>query len=399
MRLTLIAALILTLPLAQKVVRTPLSPANIDDIATLLMLEDTRQLDEVVLAKLLQSTHPEVRRRAVLAVGRIAPKALPAAAESSERGRALLEGLHSEKDADILATVAFSTGQLKLPSAVPWLAELLLAPKTPAAVAKEAACALGKIRGADAYAALAKYLTNAPLTAPPDVAPEVVGEALLSIGRWTTREDLAPILRWTTSKNVEVRWRATWALFRPRNPAAIETLLKLAADPSADVRFWAVRGLAPAIVDEAKVDRARTSAALRAALKDSDRRVRTEAVRALVAYDDDASFETVMTALESQDTWLSVSAAENLARFKARAAAVVPRLVAASAASKPLALRLSAFTSLKTLAPEQAPDVAAELAKIDNPAAKAATGARGGGRPAEPTPTRTIADYRAIVTR
>src|SRR5262245_37670130 len=191
MRLTLIAALILTLPLAQKVVRTPLSAANIDDIATLLMLEDTRQLDEPVLAKLLQATHPEVRRRAVLAVGRIAPKALPAAADSSERGRALLEGLHSEKDADILATVAFSTGQLKLPAAVPWLAEVLLAPKTPAAVAKEAACALGKIRGADAHAALAKYLADAPLTAPPDV----VGEALLSIGRWTTREDLAPILR------------------------------------------------------------------------------------------------------------------------------------------------------------------------------------------------------------
>src|SRR5262249_7167516 len=148
MRITLVAALIIGLSQSPST-KTPLSPANIDDIATLLMLEDTRQLDEAVLAKLLQSTHPEVRRRAVLAVGRIAPKTLPPAADSAERGRALLEGLHSEKDADILATVAFSTGQLKLPAAVPWLAEVLLAPKTPAAVAKEAACALGKIRGAD----------------------------------------------------------------------------------------------------------------------------------------------------------------------------------------------------------------------------------------------------------
>src|SRR5262245_15568319 len=128
MRLTIVAALILVLclsastaSLAQKVARAPLSATDIDDIATLLMLEDTRQLDEAVLAKLLKSTHPEVRRRAVLAIGGIAPKALPAAADSAERGRALLEGLHSEKDVDILATVAFSTGQLKLPAAVPWL--------------------------------------------------------------------------------------------------------------------------------------------------------------------------------------------------------------------------------------------------------------------------------------
>ena len=422
-------------PLAQNAARPPLTPANIDDIAKLLMLEDTRQLDDAALAALLKSTHPEVRRRAVQAIGRIAPKALPASPDSAERGRALLEPMHAEKDVDILATVAFSTGQLKLPASVSWLAELLIDPKTPADVAKEAAGALGKIRGADARAALAKYLTGAPVTSP----SSVVGEALLSIGRWTTREDIAPIVRWTTAEDVEVRWRATWALFRPKDPAAVETLLTLATDPSPDVRFWAVRGLAPALVDEARIDRARSSAALRAAVKDSDRRVSTEALRVLVAYDDDASFETVMGALESADAWMSVSAAEGTTRLKDRAAIVAPKLVAASAASKPLALRLTALTALTTLAPEQAADLAAELvtqtasayartqaigalgrmgapgqAKLAALAADPATkelvpaqpagggrgaGGRGGGQVAQPRPTLTLDDYRAIVNR
>src|SRR6185436_4305229 len=81
---------------------------------------------------------------------------------------------------------------------------------------------------------------EAPLSSP---AP-IVGEALLSIGRFTTREYLSPILRWTTSRDAEVRWRATWALFRPRDPAAIPHLFRLTSDPSGDVRYWAVRGLA-----------------------------------------------------------------------------------------------------------------------------------------------------------
>jgi cyclophilin family peptidyl-prolyl cis-trans isomerase len=156
-----------------------------------------------------------------------------------------------------------------------------------------------------------------------------------------------------------------------------------------------------------------------------------------VAYDDDASFETVMQALESQDAWMSVSAAESLARFKERAEAIVPKLVAASAASKPLALRLSSLTPLVALGPDQAADLADALvrqadsayaraqglsalsrlgapgkAKLDALAADPATkdlvpaqpaGGRGqggrGGQAAPARPTMTIVEYRAIVLR
>ena len=120
---------------AQTVLR-PLAAADIDGIAQLVMLEDTRQFDEAALATLLKSSHPEVRRRAVMAVGRIVNPA----------GRALLVSARTDGDAEIVATVAFATGQLKDPDAVAWLSELLMARNTPASVAREAAQALGKIR-------------------------------------------------------------------------------------------------------------------------------------------------------------------------------------------------------------------------------------------------------------
>lgn len=411
--LALVAALALAVtvpatPLeAQRATRRPLAPADIDDIATLLKLEDTRQFDEAALTRLVASAHPEVKRRAIVSVGRIV----------NERGRAILETLRKETAPELLASVAFSTGQLKDPNAVAWLTGLLRSPRTPAVAAKEAAQALGKIRTPDARLALATYLSAAPMTA---AAAPTVGEALLSIGRFTTKDDLAPIVRWITTRNVEVRWRAAWALFRLRDPAAVPHLMTLSIDPSAEVRFWAVRGLAAAVVDQSTVSRADASARLRQAVNDPDRRVRTEAVRALTAYTDDASFEVVMRALTSPDTWLSVSAAEALGPLKDRAAVVVPALAAASAPDKPLSLRLSSLTPLVTLSPEAARPLADALAKDTSATAQAAaatalrqlntprpaagaggdTGRGGATPPARPAlVARPDAEYRALVTQ
>ena len=393
----------------------PLSPADIDAIVKLVALEDTRRFDEATLAALIKSPHPEVRRRAVQAVGRIA----------KPEGRPLLVSARADADPAVVATVAFATGQLKDAEAVAWLSQSMASPGAPASVAKEAACALGKIRTPEARAALASYLTVAPAT--PAAAP-VVGEALLAIGRFTTREDLAPIVRWTAAADVDVRWRAAWALFRPRDPAAAPHLLKLSDDPSPEVRFWAIRGLAPAVVTASTVEPAAASARLRKGLTDSDRRVRTEALRALVQYDDDASFGAVLAALESPDTWLSVSAAEGMGRFKGRADLVVPRLAAAAAAGKPTSLRVTALTPLAALAPEAAVEAAAALVRdpsivarnaalqalqrlgeagraklaqlAADPATKDIVAPAGAGRPSKAErPALTDADYRRIVER
>jgi cyclophilin family peptidyl-prolyl cis-trans isomerase/HEAT repeat protein len=300
-------------------------------------------------------------------------------------------------------------------------------PCAPPAVAREAAQALGKIRTTEARAALAGYLMAVRSTPETDAA---IGEALLSMGRFTDKGDLATIVRWTTAANVEVRWRAAWALFRPRDSAAVPHLLKMADDASAEVRYWAVRGLSPALVDQAGLDRAPVSARLLAATKDADRRVRTEALRALLQYDDDGAFGALVAALASPDPWMATSAAENAARFASRREELAPKLVAAAAPDKPLWLRNTALTPLIRLAPEAAVDVAASLAhepaavaraaavqalgslgeagraRLDAlnadpalkgllPAGRGGGGGRAGARPAPPA--RSDADYRRLV--
>jgi len=432
-------ALMLVAPAGAQMKRPPLSPADIDDIATLLKLEDTRQFDVAALARIVTSSHPEVRRRAVMSMGRIV----------STDARPLLAALHDDADPEIVATAAWATGQQKDVSAVEWLGAVLNAKTTPPAVAKEAAQALGKIRTGEAAVALARYLAAAPTTA---AAAPVVGEALLSSGRFAsptdpalasgrvvTFGDIAPIVRWSTAANPEVRWRAAWALFRPRNPEAVPTLLKMSADASPEVRFWAVRGLTAPVVAPSKVPLATAATRLRQATTDPDRRVRTEALRALVpqapiagqpaaSYDDDASVAVVLNALKSTDTWLSVSAAEALGRWPDRAAEIAPRLIAASAADKPLALRIAALAPMVTLAPDAARTLAGALGAVDNATAKSAAatairqldaaaaraagtapaagrgaggGARGGGRGGNAPPAlvaRPDAEYRALVT-
>jgi cyclophilin family peptidyl-prolyl cis-trans isomerase len=154
--------------------------------------------------------------------------------------------------------------------------------------------------------------------------------------------------------------------------------------------------------------------------------VRTEAVRVLAFHDDDASFATVLEALDSPDTWLAVSAAEVMDRFRSRAATIVPRLVAASAPSRPLSLRISALMPLVTLAPDKAIDLAAALARENSatarnaarqalvrlgpagkerlealakdPALKGALTPESRGSSAPP-PARPESDYRRIVER
>ena len=357
--------------------RRPLSPAEINAIATIEMLEDTRKYDEYELSHFVRALHPEVRRRAILAIGRIG--------DPGGNGLLRLYELRNDADPEVRATVVFSTGQLKDPKMIPWLSTVLSTPTTPPAIAREAARALGKYQllqqpPPEARAALAQYLLKAPLAA----SPAVVGEALLSYGRFGGRDsDIAPIVRWIKSTSVEVRWRAAWALFRPRNMAAIPHLLTLSRDLSPEVRYWAVRGLVPptspargggapppADAATSTFDPVTTSARLRESMKDTDRRVRTEAIRALGFHDDDASFAIVLAGLDSADSWISVSAAEGLGRFASRKDVVAPKLIAATAATKPVALRITAMQSLVRVAPEAAVEAAAALAVDANGTAR-----------------------------
>jgi HEAT repeat protein/cyclophilin family peptidyl-prolyl cis-trans isomerase len=406
--LGLLAVVAHTAPAAQQ--RRPLASPDIDNIATLLKLEDTRQFDEAALTTIAASAHPEVRRRAALSIGRIA----------DVKGSALLAKLRADTSLDVRATAVFSMGQLKDPATVAWLGTTLSAAATPAAVAREAALALGKFlppavptggptpaiteataAALEARAALASYLLKATVT--PATTP-VVGEALLSLGRFPAKDGVAPLARFAGDANVEIRWRAAWALFRPRDPAAMPHIMKLVDDTSGDVRFWAVRGLAPAMVEPAGMDRKAATTKLRAmALRDPDRRVRTEALRVLLTYDDENAFGVFANALDSSDTWISVSAAEAAARFVSRTP--TPSLVnEAASKSKPTALRITAMNSLVPMVPGAAADIAATLVKSDIGAARTAafqalgrTGAAGRAKLDELAKDPAMAQYQTQV--
>ena len=407
--LGLLAVVAHTAPAAQQ--RRPLASADIDNIATLLKLEDTRQFDEAALTTIAASAHPEVRRRAALSVGRIA----------DVKGSALLAKLRADTSLDVRATAVFSMGQLKDPVTVAWLGTTLGAAATPPAVAREAALALGKFlppavpaggvptpattaataAATEARAALASYLMKATVT--PATTP-VVGEALLSLGRFPANDGVAPLARFAGDANVEIRWRAAWALFRPRDPAAMPHIMKLVDDASGDVRFWAVRGLAPAMVEPAGMDRKAATTKLRAlALRDPDRRVRTEALRVLLTYDDENAFGVFANALDSSDTWISVSAAEAAARFAARTP--TPSLVnEAASKSKPTALRITAMNQLVPMVPGAAADIAVTLVKSDIGAARTAafqalgrTGAAGRAKLDELAKDPAMAQYQTQI--
>ncbi len=399
MRALLLLVLVATSAVAQRpsVRAHPLDSAAVSDIATLLMLEDTRTFDSLTLSRLLHAPHPEVRRQAALAVARI----------NDVRGVALLRARPLDPDTAIAATTVFAVGQLRDTLTIPWFDSLLSSARTPRTILSEAAYALGKVKTPAARAVLARFLSTAAATPRTRGA---IGEALLSIGRSTTRGDLAPITRWTTSRDEQIRWRAAWALFRPRDPAAVSALLTLSNDPSGTVRSWAVRALVKAEADSAQLQD-RAEARLESALTDSDRRVRTEAVRALATYSDSSAVAALVAALLSKDSWLSVSAAEGLAR--ARAAWTIPALLNATREPAPCALRVTAMRTLRTFAESDARAAAATIASDTVPYCRNAAeqllrdtiprtgrrGGRGGQRPRPTITARPMPEYRAIVER
>jgi len=376
--------------------RRVLDSSAVSDVARLLLLEDVRRFDSVELARGLDSKHPEVRRRATLAVARI----------NDKRGVALLRARSLSADTALAATTVFAVGQLRDTLTISWFDSLLANPRTPPTIATEAACALGKIKTAAAREVLARYL--AKVSANPRTH-DAIGEALLAIGRSTARGDIAPIVKWTSAPDEELRWRATWALFRPRDPAAVAVLLKLSDDRSAHVRSWAVRGLVKSQADSASLAE-RAEAKLLAAVRDDDRRVRTEAIRALGSYSDSAAVGALTSSLPSSDSWISVSAAEGLGR--SRLPSVVPALVAATDATRPCALRATAIRQLQPFANAEARAAATGLARDTVPYCQNlgaqilrdtmpnGRGAGGGrGRQPQTLVERPLAEYRAIVER
>ena len=333
----------------------PLVAADLDTLAEVIRLEDRRELDSARVRTWLEATHPEVRRWAARAVGRIGDRA----------GSALLLDALQDPEERVRAEAAFALGELGDTSAAV-IAELVdqvwRAEGAAGSVeeAVEAVGALGKLgsRSETARAAVAAALGAGCCGTRPDGTVDsamvwpaaVTAEALLAAFRLPRGDTLLHLVRWRlAAPDAELRWRAAFALFRWGAPAASAGLLERLADPEPLVRALAAAALRAAIVDSAGA-RAPALAALMSAATDPHPHVRISALRSLATFRDSSAVPVAARLLEDADANVALAAAGALAYLGSGAASALEQVVSDRARRVPV--RGTALASLVRVAPQ-----------------------------------------------
>ncbi|PZR17663.1 MAG: peptidyl-prolyl cis-trans isomerase [Archangium gephyra] len=235
-------------------------------------LEDRRSLgDGKLMQAAITSTDPAVRKRALLALGRI---------QDPHTAGAMIEGL-SDPDASVRAEAAFAIGLLGL-SWAPLNEEMksrlgnaLLekeGPESDAATRVAMLEAMGRVATPQLVERLVDRLGG---------APDVAGRAALSIGvaakskvPVTSRAfpALADLLK--KESPATTRYGAAYALMQTKSDAARPLLLGCLTDENSEVRALCAKGLSDTGTDSDAV-------ALRKLIDDPDYRVAVEAARSL----------------------------------------------------------------------------------------------------------------------
>lgn len=325
-----------------------MSAREVDAAARLLRLEDRREYDEATLAS-AAGGGPQLRRRAALAAGRIGDR----------RATPFIVHLLADRDSAVAASAAFALGLMRDTTAVPALAAALRTGDIPSrpTVIGEAALALAKMPTAAGRQAVAGFLAAAPLAGPG--VRRAAGEALLALWRFPRPMNTAAASRWLASADVEVRWRAAYALSRRPDPAGTAALMAHVRDADPLVRSFAMRGLTAALADSAGIARATALQAVLAGSRDADHAVSVNAARSLATYETPESISRLLELLDGGDAYLAVTAAESFARLGAKAPASSPALRrVAMDASKPIFLRTTALASLAEVDEGAAAEVA-----------------------------------------
>jgi cyclophilin family peptidyl-prolyl cis-trans isomerase/HEAT repeat protein len=280
-----------------------LDAAQLDDVARLLRMEDARLLDTALVARVLDDPESELRARAAVAAGRIRDRtATPH----------VLRGL-ADPDAGVRRRAAFALGELADSAAavVSALAERVR--QDEAAVAAEAAAALGLLGVESARAAIHDGLDR--------VAP-VRHEALTAAWRLPrSQATTAAVLRWADHEDDETRWRAAYALMRIGGVDVVPALVRALGDAHELVRASAARGLRAAVVDSAGA-RQQAMTALLAAAADPHPHVRINAIRVLPGYREPArTTPLLLQRLDDEDANVVIATAQALAESGDRSAA------------------------------------------------------------------------------
>jgi cyclophilin family peptidyl-prolyl cis-trans isomerase/HEAT repeat protein len=287
----------------------PPPPSRIEKMTLLLRLEDRRTLGEGEMTALLGDADRSVRRRAVLAAGRIGdPAAVPA----------LVERL-SDGEVEVRQMAAFALGLVADRSAVD---PLLLALKDPAPIVRgRAAEALGQIGDPRAAPAVSAMVVAA---LPKDAAQVAVrgddpGSAsdpwieprlgLFALARLKDAKAAEPALLVNGRPRFDW-WAATYAAMRLESPALKPVLVAAASSSDPLSRSLAARGLG-ALKDPSVAD------VMLGLAKDKEEGVLVQALRALALLGEPRAVPAAAGLLRSPSSTLRLEALRALAALPA----------------------------------------------------------------------------------
>lgn len=352
-----------------------------DALLTIARLEDARDDGDGLLQILAGMFTPEVRERAVLALGRL----------PSERfGAGVTDALVAALDdplASVRATAAFSLGQRGDPAAAPGLLDHWLDPEpTVRAAIVAAAGRIDEPRLAQrVLQALHSRLEVVRIQAvlaphrwsPDDPRAEQVDQALAEVAARPSPRDAKRLgLPVSAGESPAVIWRTLFSLQRRRAQAGRGVYHAHVDDREPLARLFAVKGLARIEPHEGG------RLALERALADRDWRVAVEAARGLGTYGDQGSLDALETALDHPSHHVRATVAEALGRFEVDPARVGSLLEALRADRSP-SVRAAGIVGEAALRGARALPLLRERATDGDPLLRAAVAAAAAELPAE----------------
>jgi cyclophilin family peptidyl-prolyl cis-trans isomerase/HEAT repeat protein len=252
--------------------------AIVDQVASLLAVEDARRFDLAALSDGARAADAAVRRRAALTIGRLAaPEGLP-----------LLLELLADPDSTVQVNAAFALGLLRDTVAVQPLRQQLGtagAGPTPE-LALEVVTALAKIGGPAGAAVLDELLRQNLVAVIGNDPPGSAMRAALEAWRLGQDAPVATLTQLAGAGNVLVRRAALYTLARLRAPAAGSVFLTATDDADPLARNYAVRALTASFADSAGLGREAVARVVERLVADENPGVRVQALRTLATYAD-----------------------------------------------------------------------------------------------------------------
>lgn len=198
-----------------------------EQLAEIIHQEDRRELN-TQLTSYLNSDSPEVRRRAILAVGRIGGK----------KAAELLFELISDPSSDIAATAVFALG---LTGENQYAAQLMdIAPDMNAGTLVSVVEATGRLADSSMHAVIADLFGE--LSHPSPQVREAAAMALFRADARSRAADLAKVA--ANEQDTEVRQALLFTLARFAAPEGEKLYVEFLADSDPFIRSLAVRGIA-----------------------------------------------------------------------------------------------------------------------------------------------------------